>query len=137
MDVHEPCAAVLDFAFAEAERRQAALEIIHAWEPSWTMEYGKYGEGIRADIQLVHMKLEDLLDREVAAIAPRHPHVEPFSHVAAKSPGAVLVQAAGLCDVVVLGARRLGGERHRLAVGPVAQTLLHHAGCAVALVPYD
>jgi nucleotide-binding universal stress UspA family protein len=136
VDVHEPCGTVLEFAFAEAARRGAALEIVHAWEPPWTMEYGLHGEGIGGDIQLVHKKLEDLLIREVGAVAPRHPDVEPFLHVAAGSPGAVVVQAAGLCDVAVVGARRLAGERRRLAVGPLAQTLLRHADCAITLVPY-
>lgn len=66
----------------------------------------------------------------------RHRQVEVLQHVAAGSPGALSVEAAGLCDVAVLGARRLPGGR-RLAVGPLAQTMLRYADCAVALVPYD
>jgi nucleotide-binding universal stress UspA family protein len=136
VDVYEPCGDVLDFAFAEAARRRAALEVVHAWEPPWIIEYGRHGEGIGGDIRLVQKELEDLLAREVDAARARCPGIEPFAHVAAAAPGAAMVRAAALCDVAVLGARRLADERHRLAVGPLARTMLHHADCPVALVPY-
>jgi nucleotide-binding universal stress UspA family protein len=135
VDIDEPCGQVLDFAFIEASRRNARLTVIHVWDEPWILAYGQQDPGIADDIALIEHECEDRLSAVVRSIHRRHPEVLPFQQVATGSAGRLLVEASRRADLLVTGARRHGEGRHGMGIGPVTQTLLHHAECPVAVVP--
>jgi nucleotide-binding universal stress UspA family protein len=135
VDIEEFCEPVLDFAFAEASRRGAGLTVIHVWDEPWIVSYGQQDPGIADDIALIEHECEDRLSAVVRSIHRRHPEVLPFQQVATGSAGRLLVEASRRADLLVTGARRHGEGRHGMGIGPVTQTLLHHAECPVAVVP--
>jgi nucleotide-binding universal stress UspA family protein len=67
----------------------------------------------------------------------KFPDVRATRRVADGTPGAVLTEASQHADLVVAGARRHPDGQHGMRVGPVAHALLHHAECAVVVVPMD
>ena len=135
VDIEEFCEPVLDFAFAEASRRAARLTVIHVWDEPWILAYGQEDPGIADDIALIERERGDRLSALVHAVHRRYPEVQPFQQVATGSAGRLLVEASHRADLLVTGARRHGEGRHGMQIGPVTQTLLHHAECPVAVVP--
>lgn len=135
VDIEEFCEPVLEFAFAEASRRAARLTVIHVWDEPWILAYGQEDPGIADDIALIERERDDRLSALVHAVHHRYPEVQPFQQVATGSTGRLLVEASHRADLLVTGARRHGEGRHGMQIGPVTQTLLHHAECPVAVVP--
>jgi nucleotide-binding universal stress UspA family protein len=135
VDIDEPCEQVLEFAFLEAARRGARLTVIHVWDEPWILAYGQQDPGIADDIALIEGEREDRLAAVISSVQRRHPEVQPFHQVATGSAGRLLVEASHRADLLVTGARRHGDGRHGMQLGPVTQTLLHHAECPVAVVP--
>ena len=66
----------------------------------------------------------------------KFPGVRIVETVRLESPARAVVRTAAGADLLVIGRRR-----HRPAllprVGPVAQAVIHHAACPVAVVPHD
>jgi nucleotide-binding universal stress UspA family protein len=93
--------------------------------PAWTPSPAELDEQRGA--------LDALLSRVEADFRPRVDHVE--RSVTSGRPGAEIVAAAGEPDVdlVVVGARGLGGLG-RLLLGSVSDRVLHHAACPVLVV---
>ena len=135
VDIDEYCEPVLDFAFAEASRRGVRITVIHVWDEPWIVAYGRQDPGIADDIALIEREREDRLSALIRHVQRRYPTVQPFHQVATGAAGRLLVEAAARADLIVTGARRHGAGRHGMQIGPVTQTLLHHAACPVAVVP--
>ncbi|GAA2004684.1 universal stress protein [Catenulispora subtropica] len=135
VDIDGPCEQVLDFAFDEASRRGTRLTVVHVWDEPWIVAYGRDDPGIAEDIALIEAEREERLLGLVHTVQPRHPEVRPYHQVATGSAGRLLVEATHRADLLVTGARRHSRGRQGLRLGPVTQTLLHHAGCPVAVVP--
>ena len=135
VDIAESCESVLDFAFAEASRRAAGLTVIHVWDEPWIVAYGREDPGIADDIALIERERGDRLAALVRSVHRRHPEVRSFQQVATGSAGRLLVEASSRADLLVTGARRHGHGLHGMQIGPVTQTLLHHAECPIAVVP--
>jgi nucleotide-binding universal stress UspA family protein len=125
-----PESAALRFAVQEARLRHAPLEAVRAWRcpahestdhPLLTGEPARLHEQQAADV------LEEALT-DVPADVTLH-------RSTAEGPARrVLLAASWDSDLLVVGARR--GKGHRgLQLGRVAHTVLHHAHCAVAVVP--
>ncbi|MGW2491491.1 universal stress protein [Streptomyces sp. NPDC001606] len=111
------------FAFREAEARDCALDVVHAWRSP--------AHGTRADDgQTAAARLDALLADAVAA----HPRVRTHRRPREGPAGRILVELSAAADLVIVGTQhrtaRLG-----LQLGPVGHTLLHHAQCPVATVP--
>lgn len=137
VDIDEPCDPILAFAFEEATRRGARLTILHVWDEPWILAYGQEDPGIAEDIALIEAEREQRLAAAVRIAQRRYPDVQPFHQVATGSAARLLVEATHRADLLVTGARRHGEGRHGMQIGPVTQTLLHHAECPVAVVPLD
>jgi nucleotide-binding universal stress UspA family protein len=135
VDIDEPCDAILDFAFAEASRRSAGLTAIHVWDEPWILAYGQEDPGIADDIAGIEAERESRLEAVVRGAHGRYPETHPFHQIATGSTAAILVEAAKHADLLVTGARRHGDGAHGMIIGPVTQTVLHHAECPVAVVP--
>lgn len=132
LDVEDPSDDVLEFAFAEAERRRAHLVVEYVWDVPWmayildpqqTTEVIAHGRSTRAE----------RVDTLMKPWRDRHPMLNATAQVTAGSVAGELVTASLKSDLVVVGARRHSAEEVRL--GPTAHSVAHHAHCPVAVVP--
>ncbi|MGO8873771.1 MAG: universal stress protein [Acidimicrobiales bacterium] len=123
VDGSEGADLALDWAAAEALRSGAGLTVVGAWS---------YGG---------HLRSTPSPSDEAAAVveAARVRLVRGFAEVAVAgevregTPAFVLIEAALDADLLVVGARGLGGF-HGLPLGSVAQHCLTHGACPVAIV---
>ena len=116
----------LRWAAAEARLRGATLRVVHAWtyldQPEGTFNPA-YGED---DARRV-------LDDEVAALGPDSEGLEIERVTVCDLPSRALLDAAAGADLVVVGARGLGGFEG-LLLGSVSQQVAQHAPCPSAIV---
>ncbi|WP_190197702.1 universal stress protein [Streptomyces djakartensis] len=121
------------FALREAEARGCRLEVIRAWRSPAHETAGTAalaGEPGREREEQARAELDALLREAVA----EHPGVRVRRTTVEGPARKVLVHRSAAADLVILGARRRQGH-FGLQLGRVAHTLLHHAGCPVAVVP--
>jgi nucleotide-binding universal stress UspA family protein len=128
-------AEVVEFAFAEAARRHAAVYAFYAWEdPSLLYAYG--GEVFTHDQRA--MALKHGREELAAALEPwkqLYPQVTVSSEVIAGLPAKLLVEATRLADLVVIGGKARTHGHEGMRIGSIAHAVLHHADCPVAIVP--
>ena len=134
LDAASPDDAVIEFAFAEAARREIGLRVIHGWNlPPY------YVYGLSADAQL-----HDEIARQQAAVLAealrpwrqKYPNVEVTEETPSGSPGVRLVDAAREASLVVVG-RRIRRSPFGAHIGPVTHAVLHHATAPVAVVAHE
>lgn len=137
IDLAEPATgpAVLEFAFAEAARRNARLYAFYAWEDAALLH--SYGAKIAMpDPRLATAEQgRKMLAAALEPFEQRYPQVTVTADVLAGMAGKLLVESTELVDLLVIGGRPHSEEAGGMQVGAIARTLLHHAHCAVALVP--
>ncbi|MFE6869199.1 universal stress protein [Kitasatospora sp. NPDC057692] len=131
------CDAVLEFAFQQAADHGVGLRAVESRSTSHDtyttrapVEQAEIREAMAAAEQL---RLEDALARW----REKYPQVPVEAAVSPWSPSRALVEASHGASLVVLGRRAV---RHPLTgphLGPVAQSVLHHAHAPVAVVPHD
>ena len=137
VDIEEPADEVVDFAFAEAAARAAGLRVVSACDVDWAEVDNAPGPGddlaqARTHIATeLHAKLADRLRPWQTA----HPDVPLTIDLVDGAPSAVLTKATETADLIVVGGRRRGDTRPGMRLGPVANTLVHHADCPVVVVP--
>ncbi|MFV2013337.1 MULTISPECIES: universal stress protein [unclassified Micromonospora] len=109
----------LGFAFDAAAQRDSDLIVVRSWE----------SESSWADASAA------TADELAAAVTPwqeKHPDVAVRQQVVNGPPARVLIERATQAGLVVVGAR--GDHPLRVPLGAVSQAVLHHAGCATAIV---
>ena len=133
VDGHAPAAAAIEFAFAEASRRELPLRAVHAWThplPAGLADEasGDVPPGAAAEQQA------RLLAEALAGWQEKYPDVRVHADTRQDSPGRILTALSGQAELLVVGAHH---RTHRigLALGVVNHAVLHHALCPVALVP--
>ncbi len=124
------------FAFREAEARGCVLDVVRAWR---CPAYDTGDHPARAGKGRCHHEDEAsaLLEALLAAAVAAHPSVRVRRATVEGSAPKVLVLRSAAADLVVVGARR--GRGHAglgLQLGRTSHTLLHHATCPVAVVPW-
>ncbi|MFF2659983.1 universal stress protein [Kitasatospora sp. NPDC058032] len=132
-----PADAVLEFAFRYAADHGVGLRAVESRTTSHDtyttrapVEQAEIREAMAAAEQL---RLEDAL----AVRREKYPQVRTAAEVCPWSAGRALVEASRGASLVVLGRRT---AKHPLTgphLGPVAQSVLHHAHAPVAVVPHD
>jgi nucleotide-binding universal stress UspA family protein len=129
VDASEHAKRALRWARDEARLRDAQLELVHALhQPDQGLEPA--GLPMPSHDELVgagDALLDELLDAEEVD------GIEVLRTVRSGSPAGVLCQAAREADLVVVGARGLGGFRG-LLLGSVTQQVVAHASCPVVVV---
>lgn len=119
--------AALDWAAAEAARREATLEIVQVHET------GAYPYSQLLDDQVEIDHAEAMVKEAAAEIGRRHPGVHLTSQLVAGRPANVLDELGARSDLLVLGTRGFGGL-HGFFVGSAALPAVAHARCPVVLV---
>ncbi|WP_114560069.1 universal stress protein [Desertihabitans aurantiacus] len=116
----------LTLAFEEAERRDAHLEVVHAWQPPTVGLFArsprpeKLEESRRADAARVH--------ELVAPLAAAHPGVSYSVTETTAHPVDLLVERSAELDLLWLGVHE------GMTVGAVVRGVMAHSRCPVALV---
>ncbi|MFC1411605.1 universal stress protein [Streptacidiphilus sp. N1-12] len=125
--------APVGFAFAEAARRGAPLLVVRAWQ--YPPNVGGYIAPPPGDMGLRDGEEGEELALVLADAAKEFPGVRVVQEVGMHEPAWALVDASTRACLLVVGAER---RRHRFAppIGRVAQQVLHHAHCPVAVVPH-
>ncbi|KUL49666.1 hypothetical protein ADL22_08195 [Streptomyces sp. NRRL F-4489] len=135
LSLHEPCQALLSFAFGSAARRGAPLRVVHGRHlPSYAYNRGGGVEPVAAR-EAVAAAREEL----AAALRPwreKYPEVVVDPRVELESPARALLRDAADAALLVVG------RRHKLRfpaprIGHVVQAAVHHAPCPVAIVPHE
>ncbi|MGV9245986.1 universal stress protein [Streptomyces sp. NPDC003710] len=134
LKLHGSCDELLAFAFTTAAARNAALLAVHGRSVPL---HAHLPWGV--DHAVTEEITQDGLNELSQALHPwreKFQHVEVVESIALESPAKAAVHAAEGAGMLVLGRRR---HRPALAphLGPVTQAALHHARCAVAVVPHD
>jgi nucleotide-binding universal stress UspA family protein len=119
-----PAAApVVAFAFEEAAWRGVPLTVVHAWPPPTTTSPAARPSA----------EEERQVDVALAGWPDRYPEVALRREVVRGSPAGALMAELSPADLLVVGARGLGGFRDQ-RLGSVALALVHHAPCPVVVV---
>jgi nucleotide-binding universal stress UspA family protein len=125
-------ATAVGFAIEEASRRKTDLLAVHAW--------GAFQAGNQKDMRPPVYEPEVLRDEEqrvlsesLAGWAERYPEVTVRQDLVHERPAPALIARSQTAQLVVTGARGRGGFGG-LLLGSVSQTVMHHAGCPVAVV---
>jgi nucleotide-binding universal stress UspA family protein len=130
VDGSEPSREALHWAIAEAGAHDARLQVVNAYDLAPLIPL--LGAPMPPDSGLLDKSSLALLE-EMTAVAPGAPGVDIDLVTANGSPAHTLLDAAADADLLVVGARGLGGLR-RLLVGSVSQQCVHHSTCPVAVV---
>ncbi|MFJ6836776.1 universal stress protein [Streptomyces sp. NPDC091209] len=134
LQLHGPCEDVLSFAFVTAAVWSAPLRVVHgrslpvhAHAP-WGFDHGVAEEITQEAREQMHQALRGWREK--------FPGVEVTDVVRLESPAKAVLREAESAGLLAVGRRR-----HHPAptgrLGPVAQAAVHHARCAVAVVPHD
>ncbi|SFP77572.1 Nucleotide-binding universal stress protein, UspA family [Geodermatophilus dictyosporus] len=126
------CAPALGFAFAAATQRGVPVTAVHAW-----------GADVPADLEgacgapaVAEAEAREVLERALAPLRRRFPDVPVHRRVPCTDPAAAVVAASSGAALVVVGSRRLGPLRRRLARS-VSREVVLRAPAPVAVVGAD
>ncbi|ACU74074.1 UspA domain protein [Catenulispora acidiphila DSM 44928] len=137
VDIDGGSEELLDFAYAEAAARGARLKAVSALDGFWPRMFaGDSGEAGRPSGQAA-ARAEEALEQLLEPWPERYPGVVTDHELIEGSPTTYLTGATTYADLIVVGVHRRPDNRHGARVGPVAETLLLHADCPVAIVPHD
>jgi nucleotide-binding universal stress UspA family protein len=112
--------AAITFAFEEAALRDVPLVAVCALADAPSVLGGA-------------RRMEEGFSRAMTLQEKEHPEVTVLRQITVGSPRSALLTAAAGAQMLVLGTRGLGGT-DGMTLGSVAQVLLHHAPCPVAIV---
>ncbi|CAM5239554.1 hypothetical protein GCM10010329_45460 [Streptomyces spiroverticillatus] len=132
---------VMEFAFAEARRRGAALRIVTTYPvPLSTLALaGGYGNGTDAvhasEGPSIEADLREAQSHRLRPFTQRYPEVPVEQVVAASDAAGRLVVAAQNAGLLVVGRHRRRLSADSLLLGSAANAVLLHAHCPVAVIP--
>jgi nucleotide-binding universal stress UspA family protein len=119
----------LEWAVGEARRRNATLEVVHAWHQPGVLSYG-YLEQV--ELAPFEEDTRRVLDAAVNDVDVSGVTVE--RRLIPGGAASVLVAEAKGADLLVVGSRGRGGFTG-LLLGSVSQQAAHHAPCPVVIIP--
>jgi nucleotide-binding universal stress UspA family protein len=125
-------AAAVGFAIEEAARRKTSLTAIHAWD---AFDSRSQKDALPLVYEPGALKDEEIrvLSESLAGWPQRYPEVAILQELVHGQPSAALIERSQSAQLLVTGSRGRGGFTG-LLLGSVSQTVLHHAGCPVAVV---
>ncbi len=133
-DGSEPAGRAVEWAAAEAARRGAVLDVVHAWAVAYAVSpVGIPGPAWDAAPSATAAK--ELVAREVEAhtSAAHLSEAQVRAFALRGSPAAVLLDRATDADLLVVGSRGRSGLRGVL-LGSVGHQCIHHSPCPVTVV---
>ncbi|MEU9119888.1 universal stress protein [Streptomyces sp. NPDC048506] len=135
VSLHEPCEALLAFAFDSAARRGVTLRAVHGRHlPAYAYNRGGGVEPYAADEAAKVARYE--LAQALQPWREKYPDLPLEARVEMESPAPALLHDTTDAALLVVGRR----HRHLLPgarIGHVVQAVVHHAPCPVAVVPHE
>jgi nucleotide-binding universal stress UspA family protein len=131
IDGSEGSKRALAWAVAEARLRGALLEAVNAWHGPY-LDYNPYVPMVEQNIfeDAARQLLDDVIGSTDASGLER-----PIERIPLHGPAPMaLFEIARGADLLVVGARGLGGFKG-LLLGSVSQQVAQHHGCPVVIVP--
>ena len=125
--------AAVGVGFAEADRRGAQLLAVHTWTGPVAARPGDMLPPVY-DAEDIEGEERRLLSEALSGYQGNHPDVMVTERVLQRRPAPALIELSRTAQVVIVGSRGRGGFKG-LLLGSVSQQLLHHAECAVMVVP--
>ncbi|MQA27007.1 MAG: universal stress protein [Micromonosporaceae bacterium] len=132
VDASDHALAALEFGFEEASVRGVPLHTVHTWTDPVSTGPGDMLPLV-FDPDVVHEEETRLLAELLAGWSEKYPDVQVTRQVARARARDELLHASQRAQLLVVGARGVGGFRG-LLFGSVSQAMLHHAHCPVAVV---
>ncbi len=130
VDASDPSLDALRWALAEARLRGAEVQLVHAF-PRPELVGMTMVVTLPSDAEL-RAASEQVLSEALERVGGAG-DVRVTRHVGTGGPAAVLVEAAEGADLLVVGARGLGGFKG-LILGSVTQQVIAHAPCPVVVI---
>jgi len=136
LHVDSPDEITLAFAFAEAARRGARLQVVAAypWPPQAWASPGELVPPV-IDQDDIENETRTLTESLLAPHRERHPDVRTEPYVAPGDAAGHLVAASKDAELVVVGRHRRRLLSPARLIGSVTQAVLLHAASSVAVVP--
>ena len=133
VDTNGPLAPI-EWAYREAARRDAELDLVHVWNPPALLSPLDIAAETY-DPATFEAAAKQQLDRVVTSIAPEILSLVPGAHLVTPAGGTSqqLLTMSESADLLVLGSRRHGAVRGLL--GSVTHQCVHHARCPVTVIP--
>lgn len=133
-DGSEHAKAAVEFAAAEAARRDAALRLVHAFTPPMGGAGLGYGTVMPADaLETMRDGIAAHLNADVEGLQARFPTVEIQTRVVVGNSAAALLDEAADATLLVVGSRGLGGFRGML-LGSTGIQVASHSPCPAVIV---
>ncbi|MFI6944037.1 universal stress protein [Streptomyces sp. NPDC050418] len=128
--------AAIGFAFAEAERLGAGLEVVSTYVVPLTslLVVGEFVDTSDTDASRT---LEEAQSLRLAPFRTRHPSVPVTQIATAGDPAGRLVTASRAAALTVVGRHRRRLRPEALVMGSVTNAVLQHAHGPVAVIPGD
>lgn len=140
VDGSDPAREALAWAVTEARLRRARLTIVHSLEypyagHAYEPDPSGWSSGAMAQPNLTHLEdaAQAVLGEAVAAAHDQDPDLDVAGHLGHGSPAGALLEAAADAELVVVGARGLGGFTG-LWLGSVSRQVAHHSPRPVAII---
>jgi nucleotide-binding universal stress UspA family protein len=119
----------LEYAFAQAAARGAALRVVHAY----ALPSSRWRPPAEFEPEEITVAEQSALEQMLTGWRDKYPTVPVTVEVVADTPGRVMVDASQGARLVVVGSRGRGGFTG-LLLGSVGGQLIHHAHCPVIVV---
>lgn len=132
IDGSDTAQRALRWALEEARSRNAALEVVHAWQVPHA-GYLPHTAGV-FDPEIYEHAARQLIEAALAAEDTSGLQVPVGRAWVRGGASAAILDATGDADLLVLGSRGRGGWKSVL-LGSVALQVAHHAPCPVVVVP--
>ncbi|WP_063792452.1 universal stress protein [Streptomyces atriruber] len=135
VDLGNPCAEAIGFAFEEARLRRCGLRVVHAWSDPPT------SEGEATEIGLVEAEHREeersgLLTAVLKVRRGEYPEVPVIESVRRGKASSTLLRDTDGADLLVVG-HRLGAHPYLgLHSSPTVHAVMQHARCPVVVVPH-
>jgi nucleotide-binding universal stress UspA family protein len=129
LDIDDPCDGLLEFAFSEAALRGARLTAANVWDGTWLATIANLAD-LAGEVAAIEAEHDARLATIIHPWQAKHPEVHTVRRIGAGSIGAIAAKLSDDADLAIVG-----GGGHGTRMGPVADTVLHHASCPVAVIP--
>lgn len=123
----------VEVALEEASLRGAVLDVVHAWRPV-PEGLATTQAAMRRRDQAEEVEHRLVVSEALAGAGERYPQLTVVEDVVRDHPVHALLSAGENASLLVVGARGTGGYAG-MALGSVAQSVLHHARTPVCVVP--
>lgn len=134
VDGSESSRVGLRWALAEAQLRDATLEVLHAWRTPMIFVPLAYSQEL-VEMGKMHDAALAFIDEQLDAVGADADCGVVIEPAAVEGYAAhALIEASHRAQLVVVGRHGQGGFPHEL-IGPKAVQVAHHSACPVTVVP--